>query len=113
MTTPLAPHHLELLDELGAALWTALETGRAAADRRDEIGMADCLRAAWMVEALRRDLRAGATDEDVTMILRGFSRFASDRAWRDTDAVRASLEEQLPDAWRAARDRHASDDGGA
>lgn len=99
MTAPMPPDRRPLLEQLDGALWTALETGREAADRHDPIGVADCLRAAWMVEALRRDLRAGVSDDHVTMVLRGVARFARDRAWRDTDVVRAALE-RLPATWR-------------
>lgn len=109
MTAPMPPHHRELLEQLGAALWTALESGREAADRHDPIGVADCLRAAWMVEALRRDLDAGVPDDDVTMVLRGFARFASDRAWRDTDVVRTTLE-QLPATWGSIQGRREIED---
>lgn len=112
MSTPMAPHRRELLDELDAALWTTLETGREAADRHDAIGVADCLRAAWMIEALRRDVRAGVPDDDVTMVLRGVARFASDRAWRDTDVVRTTLE-QLPATWDSIRERGGGDGGDA
>ena len=43
MTAPMPPDRRPLLEQLDGALWTALETGREAADRHDPIGVADCL----------------------------------------------------------------------